>query len=170
MTHLRILTKSTFMKKLLIPVLLLLAVTGCEKNTPPVQTCTNREPAAESAQIVAYCNTNGLFATKDTSGIYYQVIDAGSDEVPTLNSKVSVTYVAKFLDGTVIDEAYATTPITNPLNILIRGWQIGLQLIGKGGHIKMVVPSALCYGCNGVPGVIPPNSIIYFDIQLEDVL
>jgi FKBP-type peptidyl-prolyl cis-trans isomerase len=39
----------------------------------------------------------------------------------------------------------------------------------KGGHMKMVVPSSLAYGCTGIPGVIPPNTPLYFDIVLVNV-
>jgi len=51
---------------------------------------------------------------------------------------------------------------------VISGWQIGIPLIQKGGFIKLIIPSALGYGCRGT-GPIPGDAIIYFDIQLLDV-
>ena len=45
--------------------------------------------------------------------------------------------------------------------------KIGLPLIKKGGHIKLVIPSSLAYGCSGY-GTIPPNTPLFFDINLID--
>ena len=155
------------MKKVLILALVPVVFYGCLKSETSTPPCTDVPPATEEPQIIAFCNANSIVYMKDSSGIFYQILDMGTSPSPTLSSKVSVTYVAKYLDGTLLDQS--TTPITNPLNTLIAGWQIGLQLIGKGGHIKMVVPSSLCYGCNGVPGRVPANAVIYFDVTLTDV-
>ncbi|MEN9448088.1 MAG: hypothetical protein RJA25_1378, partial [Bacteroidota bacterium] len=45
-------------------------------------------------------------------------------------------------------------------------WQEGIPLIGKGGKIKLLIPSALGYGTTA-HGAIPANSILIFDIQLD---
>ena len=50
----------------------------------------------------------------------------------------------------------------------IEGWKIGIPLIKKGGKLKLIIPSALAYGCNDISG-IPGNSILFFDIDLIDV-
>ena len=112
---------------------------GCVKSPTP---CTGVSPASEEAQILAYCGANGISYTKDASGIYYQVIDPGTAPHPSPSSTVGTTYVGKLLNGTVVDST--DTTFTVPLNQLIDGWQIGLPIIGKGGHIKMVVHSSHC--------------------------
>ncbi len=156
------------MKNIFFLILLPALYLGCNKSNNG-QACTDVSPASEESQIVAYCNANSITYTKDSSGIYYQIIDPGTTPKPILTSTVSTIYTGKYLSGAIIDQS--TTPYTAPLNNLIQGWQIGLQLIGKGGHIKMVVPSSLCYGCYGVPvSDVPPNTIIFFDITLVDVL
>jgi FKBP-type peptidyl-prolyl cis-trans isomerase FkpA len=154
------------MKKIGTLAVLSVLFYGCLKSETSTPPCTDVTPASEEPQIIAFCHANSITYTKDSSGIYYQILDIGTSPTPTLNSKVSVIYIAKYLDGTLLDQT--TTPITDPLNTKIAGWQIGLQLIGKGGHIKMVVPSSLCYGCNGA-GRVPANTIIYFDLTLTDV-
>lgn len=153
---------------LLFACLLIVSCTGCSKNE---MGCTSVEPQAEEAQILAYAVKDSLNVTKHSSGIYYQVIDSGRGATPARNSAISATYTGKYLDETKFDEA--TLPVSFNLGSVIEGWQIGLPLIKKGGRIKLIIPSAYAYGCNGKKNqgvvIIPSNSILYFDVSLIDV-
>jgi FKBP-type peptidyl-prolyl cis-trans isomerase len=73
-----------------------------------------------------------------------------------------MTYVGTLLNGTKFD----ASTISYPLSQLIVGWQIAVPLIGKGGRIKVVLPSSLGYGAQAA-GPIPANSPLYFDITLN---
>jgi FKBP-type peptidyl-prolyl cis-trans isomerase FkpA len=139
---------------------------GCVKHATP-QSCTPNSVANEEPTILTYASANGITATRDASGLYYQVITPGSGGAPSISSKVFVTYTGKLLNGTVFDRQTDAAQTGWVLGSLIQGWQIGLPLIQKGGEIKLIVPSSLAYGCNG--GSLPANSILYFDIQLVDV-
>ncbi len=143
---------------------LLISGSGCIKDVG----CQNKTVQSEQAAILAYATANSITATAHSSGMYYQVINAGSGPTPSLTSRVSVRYTGKLMDGTVFD-TQTGTPVTFTLGGVIHGWQLGLQLIQKGGTIKLIVPSSLAYGCSGY-GAIPGNAILYFDIQLVDVL
>lgn len=129
--------------------------------------CKNVSPSSEEAQITAFAAANGITAVKHGSGMYYQIVSQGSGATPGLNSTVTITYTGKRLDGSTFDQA--TNPVSYKLSDFIEGWKVGLPLIQKGGHIKLIVPSSMAYGCNGYPPVIGGNSVLYFDIQLIDV-
>jgi len=132
-------------------------------------TCTDVTPESEAKTISDFCVANGMNAQKDENGIFYQVIDPGTTPTPDINDTISVLYTTKLLDGTVLDEAQ-TTPFTGVLGLnFIDGWKLGISKIAKGGQMKMVVPSSLCYGCYGYPGSIAPNTILYFEVKLVDV-
>lgn len=141
-----------------------LAVISCTKD----DSCTEKTVQSEEGAMQSYAATNGITATRHSSGIYYQIITAGDPtKMPTLSSTVSAKYTGKLMDGTVFDSS--TTPVSFPLSGVIAGWQLGLPLIGKGGQIKLIIPSSLAYGCTGRSS-IPPYAILYFDVELTDVL
>ncbi len=156
------------MIKVLILAVLSLLLYGCSKNNNDTPACTDVSVSLEEPQIINFCHDKGINYTKDPSGIYFQIIESGTDIKPTINSRISFTFTAKFLNDTLLSQI--TTPYTESMTNLIEGWQIGLQLIGKSGRIKLVVPSSLAYGCNGAPPGIPPNTILYYDITLVNVL
>jgi FKBP-type peptidyl-prolyl cis-trans isomerase len=85
---------------------------------------------------------------------------------PALTNTVSTVYTGKLLNNTQFDAS--ANPVSFLLSGVIKGWQIGIPLIKKGGRIKLVIPSSLAYGCNG-SGSIPPNSPLYFEVTLTDV-
>ena len=56
-----------------------------------------------------------------------------------------------------------------PLNHVIPGWTEGMKLVGKGGKIKLYVPSELAYGRRGAGSGIGPNEAIEFSVEVVDV-
>jgi FKBP-type peptidyl-prolyl cis-trans isomerase len=137
--------------------------TGCQPN--PVN--------AERAQIIAYCNSNGINYTEHTTGLFYEIITPGSGISPTNTSTVSVVYTGKHFDNTTFDAS--SNPYTTLLSNFIDGWKIGIPLIKKGGRIKLVIPSAMAYSCTGSFNnasqtyIIKPNEPLFFDVTLTDV-
>lgn len=153
------------MKRYLLFLGLIMTVfTACKKTT---EDKSKEQAKLDEAQIVAYLTANNITAVKDASGLYYQVITPGSAAKPTATSGVYITY-----DGTLMSTGVSfdskTTPYYFPsLDKLIQGWQIGLPKIGKGGHIKLFMPSGLAYGKDGA-GSVPANAVLIFDITLVD--
>ena len=51
----------------------------------------------------------------------------------------------------------------------IEGWQLIAEQMQVGDRWKATIPSALAYGPNGFPPVIPPNADLVFDMELVRV-
>ena len=129
--------------------------------------CVPATVASEKAAMVAYCTANNITYTEHASGILYEIMSPGLTTQPTIANTVAVVYTGKLLNGNQFDAS--ANPVRLALNGVIKGWQIGIPLIKKGGSIKMVIPSSLAYGCTG-QGSIAPNSPLYFEVTLTDVL
>lgn len=100
-------------------------------------------------------------------------VGTGDEAVP--GSSVTVQYQGMLADGTVFD-ASARHPETQngfTFNLgagqVIPGWDMGVAGMKEGGQRRLIIPADMAYGAQGVPGVIPPNSTLIFDIQLLDV-
>ncbi|RFZ81382.1 hypothetical protein DYU05_19050 [Mucilaginibacter terrenus] len=148
------------MKKVLfILSFVIVGLSACKKD----KTISASEQAAiDDAAIQTYLAANpSINATKDPSGVYYQVLTEGNGTNPTLSSTVTVNYVGKLLDGTQFESGNITYALTS----LIKGWQFGVPHVKSGGRILLIIPSGLAYGPNG-SGKIPGNANLIFTIDL----
>ncbi|MBD3750618.1 MAG: FKBP-type peptidyl-prolyl cis-trans isomerase [Sphingobacteriales bacterium] len=128
----------------------------------------NRFSLADSL-ITAYKATIPLSFTRDSTGIYYSIINQGTGtDTVTVNSTIKVAYTGKLFDGTVFDSATAAKPLESPLYGLISGWQNAIPKIRSGGKIRLLIPSYLGYGSTA-SGAIPPNAPLDFEIDLLGV-
>jgi len=105
------------------------------------------------------------------SGLQYRVLRKGTGANPKATNKVKVNYHGWLDGGKVFDSSYQRgEAIEFGLNQVIPGWTEGMQLVGQGGMIELLIPSNLGYGPRGTPGgPIPPNATLHFLVELIDV-
>jgi FKBP-type peptidyl-prolyl cis-trans isomerase FkpA len=155
------------MYKLLLPlIVIIIAASSCGKNIenscPPV---TVVAPDTQVAVLQHYIDSSGIVAVKDPRGFFYSIADSGSGTAPTPCSLITINYKGKLLNGTDFDAGHDSQFL---LGQLINGWQEGVPLIRKGGHITLYLPPYLGYGA-AVSTTIPSNSHLIFDIELVGV-
>lgn len=105
------------------------------------------------------------------SGVIVQAMKEGKGAKPTAADTVKVHYKGTLADGTEFDSSYARgKPATFPLGRVIPCWTQGLQQVKVGGTAKLTCPSDTAYGSRAIPGKIPANSTLYFQVELIDIV
>jgi FKBP-type peptidyl-prolyl cis-trans isomerase len=80
-----------------------------------------------------------------------------------------MNYTGKLTDGTVFD---SSIPKGRPFKFavgtgaVIAGWDQGVPQLKKGQKAIFTCPPDYAYGPNGIPGVIPPNATLIFEVEL----
>ena len=145
------------MRKLMTFVLLIALFAGCKKDD-------DKDYGVIDEKIITdYLEANDIEAPRDPSGLYYKIIEQGMGTITPFNS-VKATYKGSYINDEVFQEATSTFSLTQ----VIRGWQIGIPKIGKGGKILLFVPSALGYGSKG-KGDVPANTVLLFNVEVKEV-
>lgn len=106
------------------------------------------------------------------SGLRYQIIQKGSGKMASKGQQVSVHYKGQLADGTVFDSSYKRNePLQFQVGVgqVIAGWDEGILLLNEGDKARLVIPSDLGYGSRGAGGVIPPDAVLVFDVELVKV-
>ena len=106
--------------------------------------------------------------TTTDSGLQYRALETGGGKHPKLDDKVLVLYRGKLIDGTPFDSS-RDKPATFQVNKVIKGWTEALQLMQRGDHWQLFIPSELAYGVKGAGTTIPPNSTLIFDVELISI-
>jgi FKBP-type peptidyl-prolyl cis-trans isomerase FkpA len=106
------------------------------------------------------------------SGLVYFIEREGTGPSPTASTDtVVVHYEGSFSNGTVFDSSYRRDePTKFQLGQVIPGWQEGLKLLKVGSKARLVIPSRLGYGEQGMGQAIPPNVPLVFEVELLNVI
>ena len=97
----------------------------------------------------------------------------GEGKICPSGARVLVHYTGRLADGTKFDSSHDRG---QPLDFIvgvgqvIKGWDQGIVQLKKGQKAIITCPPEYAYGQRGVPGVIPPNSTLVFEVELVDIM
>ena len=141
----------------------------------------------EKALLVQYLQENEINTESTEEGLFYSIIKEGKGEKVKPGQTVVINYSLNLLDGTFIDtsvkevaeqngtynanrEPYEPFEFVVGEGTVIKGWDLGVSLLGKGGKATLYVPSTLGFGPNPRPGGdIPPNATLKFELEVVDI-
>ena len=88
---------------------------------------------------------------------------------PKNGQKVQCHYVLTLENGNKIDSSRdrgKPFEFTIGKGEVIRGWDEGVAKMSVGQRAKLTISSDLGYGAKGIPGTIPGNATLIFDVEL----
>lgn len=141
--------------------------------TPPADAAAPASPAAEAAKAWLAANAKQKGVAVLPSGVQYKVLASGpkTGVQPKPGDAIKVHYEGALTDGTVFDSSYARgAPAVMPLAQLVPAWMEALPRMRAGDTWMLYVPPEQGYGSEGAGGVIPPDAVLVFKIELVDVL
>lgn len=105
------------------------------------------------------------------SGLQYKIITKGTGtKSPGLTDRVSVHYKGSLINGKEFDSSYSRNqPAEFQVDQVIKGWTEALQKMKKGDKWTLYIPAELAYGERGAGSLIPPNSVLIFEVELLDI-
>ncbi|MEI7444526.1 MAG: FKBP-type peptidyl-prolyl cis-trans isomerase [Burkholderiales bacterium] len=124
------------------------------------------------AAALAAASAAHAAAPKETlpSGVVVEHLKDGTGPSPKASDTVTVHYRGTLANGNEFDSSHKRgQPASFPLGRVVPCWTEGVQRIKVGGTAKLTCPPATAYGARGVPGVIPPDSTLTFEVQLISI-
>lgn len=101
-----------------------------------------------------------------------ETIVEGSGVESKVGDSLTVHYTGMLEDGTKFDSSVdRETPFNFILGIgqVIEGWEKGMEGMKVGEKRKLTIQPEYAYGERGVPGVIPPNATLIFEVELLEI-
>ena len=126
----------------------------------------------EQNKIINYAIDNLWNVQHTNSGLYYEILEEGAGDPIQWGDYIEVHYEGRFMDGRVFDSSRKRKrPMNFYVGNMIDGWNEGLQLIKPKGKIRLLIPSPLAYGENGLTtakgdSLVPANEVLLFNIEV----
>lgn len=134
------------------------------------------EKAREIKDLKTYADSKKLKTQSTQNGVLVEIQNLGTLPMADSGMQATILYRGAFVNGKIFDSNMVNSKLVGqPLNVtvgvgsVIRGWDEGLRLFGKGGKGRLLVPALLAYGPQGSAPVIPPYANLVFDIEITDV-
>ena len=106
----------------------------------------------------------------ETKNMEIEILVEGTKEEKAKNGdNLTVHYVGTLEDGTKFDSSIdrgEPFPFTLGVGQVIEGWDLGILDMKIGEKRKLTIPPHLGYGESGIPGAIPENATLIFEVEL----
>jgi len=112
--------------------------------------------------------TSGKFTTLP-SGVRVLTVREGTGAKPGPEETIEFNYRATLTDGEEIGSTFQDDPVKRPVSGLLPGVREVVLTMKEGGRAKLIVPPDLAYGAGGVPGRIPAEAWLVFDMELLSI-
>jgi FKBP-type peptidyl-prolyl cis-trans isomerase len=131
----------------------------------------------EEELIKSHLTQNNISATRDNSGIYYQVVEKNEQGTPVeAEDVVSIRYVMRTLGGNLIDSLSASQQADTVVRfqhigggVYPEGINLGVRLMNEGEKFRFYIPSYRAFNTFSYKTILPSESILVVDAEVVDV-
>lgn len=123
-------------------------------------------------QILKDYKAGKLDVQTTPDGLKYVILEQGDGEFGAPTKKATVHYYGAFMDGKMFDSSFkrgSPYGFTVGRGEVIKGWDLGIPLLKKGGKGALFIPYDLAYGEAGSPPNIPEKTDLMFYVELVNV-
>ena len=130
----------------------------------------------ERNQLINYAIDQVWDVTPSSVGYFYQVVKEGSGDPLMYGDYVEAHYRGNLLDGKLFaDSRQQGRPLNFYVGQMIPAWNDVLQQVKPGASLRLLVPSGLAYGGEGLVSergdtLIPPHTPLVFEIDNLEVI
>lgn len=169
-------------KRKYLILLLLLGLFSCnEKPKQPVRLEKNQMKSSmekanrylvneEEEDINNYIERHGLSMVSTGTGLRYQILRQGSDQLLQKGERVSLEYQLSSIAGDIVysseNEGIKTFVIGS--GQVESGLDEAMTYLHKGDYAKLIIPSHLGYGLHGDDNRIPEYATLVYTIKIID--
>lgn len=113
--------------------------------------------------------------TTSESGLKYRIRRKSDGKKPGPTDIVRIHYRGRLSDGAIFASTYGKFGAAEYFEVsnVVKGWSEGMQLVGEGGMIELVIPPELGYGEGGFAASnppIPPNDTLNMIIEMLEIV
>jgi FKBP-type peptidyl-prolyl cis-trans isomerase len=127
------------------------------------------DPPFDTLRFAPEVDVDLATSSRVARGLYSKDMFVGNGRFAARGDEITVRYFGRLADG----RAFTTTseaPATFKLGAgsVIQGWERGISGMRVGGIRQLVIAPELGYGKKG-SGLVPPNAVLVFDVELLSV-
>jgi len=110
-------------------------------------------------------------AVKDDDGVFFFVSKEGKGATPKKGQVLTMKYKGSLIDGKVFDDSDMHEPLEFEAGMgrVIPGFDTQATKMKVGEKRTIIIPPHLAYGERGAGGVIPPNAVLIFELELLSI-
>lgn len=126
-------------------------------------------PLVAQDPVVAPALGVDLASMHRRGGVWWKDLARGSGPTARDGYTLAIHYTGWLADGTRFESSRDDgAPVRFRMGDrqVIRGWEEGIRGMRAGGRRQLVIPARLGYGGRGVPGRVPPDATLVFEVEL----